>query len=468
MSRWYVFIAGLVLSLSVGIVRAADQPNIVFVLTDNLGYGELGVYGGGALRGAPTPHIDALAGEGLRLTNFNVEAQCTPSRSAIMTGRYAVRSGTHSVPLSGGLDGLTQWEVTIAELLSQAGYATGHFGKWHLGSSEGRFPTDQGFDEWYGISKTTDEAYWPDSAGFQQSGMEPTHVMEGLRGQKSRNLAVYDLEQRRLIDREAVDRTADFMRRQVKAGKPFYAYVPLTQVHFPTLPHPDFAGVTGNGDFADSMVQTDHYVGELLDLVDKLGIRDNTIFVFTSDNGPDPNWPYQGSAGPWTGYYFTHQEGSLRAPFIIRWPGKISSGRVSNEIVHEMDTFVTFARIAGVQVPGDRAIDGVDQLDFFLGEQQKSNRDNVLAFVADRLEAIKWNDWKVELYEQQRDWWTPPAKFGTPKLYNLLADPREEYPETSIRNSWVAHPALERAAKFRHSLVKHPPIPTGTPDPYTP
>jgi arylsulfatase len=298
--------------------------------------------------------------------------------------------------------------------------------------------------------------------------MEPTYIMEGRRGQKSRNLKVYDLEQRRLVDREAVDRTADFMRRQVEKGRPFYAYVPLTQVHFPTLPHPDFAGVTGNGDFADSMVQTDHYVGELLDLVDELGIRDNTIFVFTSDNGPDPNWPYQGSAGPWTGYYFTHQEGSLRTPFIIRWPGKIAAGRVSNEIVHEMDTYVTLARIAGVEVPTDRAVDGVDQLAFFLGEQQQSNRDSVLAFVADRLEAVKWNDWKLELYQRQRDWWSPPVKLGTPKLFNLLADPREEYPQPSIRNSWVAHPALEHAAEFRHSLAKHPPIPTGTPDPYRP
>jgi arylsulfatase len=468
MSRLQVLVAGLVFLLSAGIAQAADKPNIVFVLTDNLGYGELGVYGGGALRGAPTPRIDALAGEGLRLTNFNVEAQCTPSRSAIMTGRYAIRSGTHSVPIGGGMDGLTQWEVTIAELLSQAGYATGHFGKWHLGSNEGRLPTNQGFDEWYGIPKTTDEAYWPHTAGFEESGMEPTYVMEGRRGEESRNLEIYDLEQRRLIDREAVDRTADFIRRKVKAGKPFYAYVPLTQVHFPTLPHPNFVGATGNGDFADSMVQTDHYVGELLDLVDELGIRDNTIFVFASDNGPDANWPHHGSAGPWSGFYFTHQEGSLRAPFIIRWPGRIAAGRVSNEIVHEMDTFTTFASIAGVDVPKDRAIDGVDQTDFFLGKQQHSNRDSVLAFVADRLEAVKWRDWKLELYESQRDWWSPPVKLGTPKLYNLLADPREEYPQPSIRNSWVAHPTLEQAARFRRSLGRYPLIPTGTPDPYSP
>ena len=140
---------------------AGTKPNIVFILMDNLGYGEVGVYGGGITRGAPTPRIDRLAVEGTRLTNFNVEAQCTPSRSAIMTGRFSIRSGTHSVPIGGGLEGLTQWEVTIAELLSGAGYATGAFGKWHLGSEDGRLPNDQGFDEWYGIPRTTDEAFWP-------------------------------------------------------------------------------------------------------------------------------------------------------------------------------------------------------------------------------------------------------------------------------------------------------------------
>ena len=133
----------------------ASKPNIVFILMDNLGYGEPGCYGGGEVRGAPTPRIDKLASEGTRLTNFNVEAQCTPSRSAIMTGRFAIRSGTHSVPLPGTPDGLTQWETTIAEVLSGAGYATAHFGKWHLGSAQGRLPTDQGFDEWFCIPRTT-------------------------------------------------------------------------------------------------------------------------------------------------------------------------------------------------------------------------------------------------------------------------------------------------------------------------
>jgi len=136
--------------------HAQDQPNIILVFLDNFGWGEPGFKGGGIIRGAPTPRLDQLASEGLRLTNFNVEVQCTPSRSAIMTGRYAIRSGNGTVPLGGGVYGLVQWEVTMAEMLSSAGYATGMFGKWHLGRTEGRFPTDQGFDEWYGIPNSTD------------------------------------------------------------------------------------------------------------------------------------------------------------------------------------------------------------------------------------------------------------------------------------------------------------------------
>jgi arylsulfatase A-like enzyme len=154
-------LASLVAAPIAGLAQQAKKPNIVIMLMDNLGYGELGVYGGGILRGAATPRIDALAGEGMRLLNFNVEAQCTPSRSALMTGRFAIRSGTYEVPIGGVPDGLTQWEVTIAQLLSGQGYATGMWGKWHLGSAEARLPTNRGFDEWYGIPRTYDEAMWP-------------------------------------------------------------------------------------------------------------------------------------------------------------------------------------------------------------------------------------------------------------------------------------------------------------------
>ncbi len=427
------FFGGTVLSADIVGAQSSPvgggKPNIVFMLMDNLGYGEVGAYGGGITRGAPTPRIDRLATEATRLTNFNVEAQWTPSRSAFMTGRFSIRSGTHSVPIGGGLEGLTQWEVTIAETLSAAGYATAAFGKWHLGSDQGRLPNDQGFDEWYGIPRTTDEAFWPSQPAAKAAGVAFTHIMEGRKGESSsRELVVYDLDQRRLLDAEITRRTVDFMTRSVALGKPFYVYVPFTQVHFPTLPHPKFAGQTGFGDFPDALAEMDAHAGEILDAIDDLRIRDNTIVVFTSDNGPEASWPWQGSSGPWRGYYFTHLEGSLRVPFIIRWPGRIPAGRVSNEIVHQVDLYPTFAGIAGASVPQDRPIDGVDQADFLLGKSDTSNRDGFPVFVADRLEAVKWRNWKIAFYDEQRDWWSPPVKLGIPKAFDLITDPKEEYP----------------------------------------
>ncbi len=447
---------------------AQQKPNVIFILMDNLGYGEVGCYGGGITRGAETPRIDKLATEGMRLTNFNVEAQCTPSRSAILTGRFSIRSGTHSVPMGGGMDGLTQWEVTIAEKLSGAGYATGHFGKWHLGSTQGRLPNNQGFDEWYGIPRTTDEAFWPSDPVAKRAGIPFEYIMEGRKGEKSRELEVYDLEQRRLIDTEITRRTIDFIKRSVQSGKPFYAYIPFTLVHFPTLPNPKFSGNTGYGDFPDALAEMDSHVGEILDAIDELKINDNTIVVFTSDNGPEATQPWQGSSGPWRGYYFTHMEGSLRTPFIIRWPGKIPAGRVSNEIIHEVDTYTTFLSIAGLSVPKDRHIDGIDQTDFFLGKSEKSNREGFPVFVADRLEAVKWQNWKVVFYDEQRDWWSPPTKLGSPKAFNLITDPKEEYPEKGLQSSWVAGPAVKIVVDFEKSLTQFPPIAPGIADPYVP
>jgi len=450
------------------------QPNIVFILLDNLGYGELGCYGGGMVRGTPTPRADRLAAEGMRLTNFNVEAQCTPSRSAIMTGRYAMRSGTLTVPIGNPAvadprkQGLTQWEITIARLLANAGYNTAHYGKWHLGSIDGRFPNDQGFDEWWGIPRTTDEVFWPGDPGFEKSGVQPQYIMEGRKGELSRKLEIYDLKHRPYLDAEITRRAVEFMKKSVAARRPFYAYLPMTQVHLPSIPHPDFAGRTGLGDFADAVVETDHRLGQILDAIDELGIRDDTIVVFTSDNGPDPTWPWQGSSGPWRGYYFTNMEGSLRVPFLIRWPGKIPAGTVSNEIVHQVDTFTTFAKMAGVDIPKDRAIDGVDQTDFFFGRQKSSNRESVLAFVAERLEAVKWRDWKLTFYEETRDWFGTPQKLTLPKLFNLATDPKEEYPEITLRNTWAMVKCLDVIKQFNESLKKYPAVPEGTPDPYVP
>ncbi len=447
---------------------AGGKPNLVFMFVDNLGYGELGCYGGGITRGAPTPRLDRLAAEGTRLTNFNVEAQSTPSRSALLTGRFAIRSGTHSVPIGEGLDGLTQWERTLPELLSDVGYATALYGKWHLGSSQGRLPNAQGFDEWYGIPRTSDESLWPQNPEAVRLGVPLMQVMQGRKGERSEEVAVYDLDKRRAIDGELTEKTIDFMRRNVKAGKPFYAYVPFTLVHFPTLPNPRFAGRTGNGDFADSVVEMDANAGAILDAIGELGIEDNTIVVFASDNGPEAAYPWQGSSGPWRGYYFTHMEGSLRTPCLVRWPGKVPAGRVSDEIVHQVDFFTTLARIAGAEIPTDRPIDGVDQTEFLLGKSEKSARESFPVFVADRLEGVKWRNWKVVFYDEERDWWTPPQKLGVPKAFNLYQDPKEEYPAAGPVNSWNAQFAMKIVVDIETSLKKYPPIKPGTPDPYRP
>jgi hypothetical protein len=234
-----------------------------------------------------------------------------------------------------------------------------------------------------------------------------------------------------------------------------------SQPHFPTLPNPAFAGKTGNGDWADMLAEMDHNVGQMLEAVDKLGIRDNTIVIFTSDNGGEFVQPWDGWAGPWRGQYFTALEGGIRVPFMISWPGKVPAGRVSNETVHGVDLFPTLAKIAGAKVPSDRAIDGVDQSDFFLGKSEKSNREGFPIWVDDRLQAVKLRNWKLHLYTMT----DPPVKLGVPNLYNLYTDPREEKP---VVDTWVAHPMFKIIGEFEQSLTRYPLIPMGTPDPYDP
>jgi arylsulfatase len=458
-------VGALALLGAVAPAHAADKkPNILFILVDNLGYGELGVYGGGVTRGAATPRIDSLANQGMRFLNMNMETQCTPSRSSLMTGRFSIRSGTYAVPFGGVPEGLTQWEVTIAEALSDAGYTTALYGKWHLGSHDGRLPNDQGFDEWYGIPRTTDESLWSTSDGWSADIVPLEKIMEGKKGEKSVEVKDYDVVQRRLIDAEITKRSVAYMERQAKAGKPFFAYVALTQPHLPSEPNPAFKGKTGNGDWADMLAEMDHNVGQMLDAVDKLGIADNTIVIFASDNGAEFIKPWDGWSGPWRGQYFTALEGGIRVPFMVRWPGKVPAGRVSNEIVHGVDLFATLAKLAGAQVPNDRSMDTVDQSDFFLGKSEKSAREGFPIWCADRLTAVKWRNWKLHFYKQDT-MFDPPVKLGIPFIINLYTDPREEKPTT---DTWVVTPMLKLVGAFQASTKDNPLIPMGTPDPYAP
>ena len=441
------------------------QPNVVLILADNLGWGELGCYGGGTIRGAPTPRIDALALEGTRFLNFNVESDCVPTRSALMTGRHPIRTGAiQSVP-AGLPQGIIPWEKTIAELFSNAGYATAMFGKWHLGDKEGRYPKDKGFDEWYGIPRTTNESMFFDSIGYDESIVDPPYVMEGIKGKPAEKKELYDLEMRRKIDGVLTQRSCEFIVRNANK-KPFFLYVPLTQLHFPTLPHRDFEGISKYGDFADSLIEMDARVGQIIDAIDQNNLTENTIFIFASDNGPEYRRPWRGSAGMWTGTYHTAMEGALRVPLIIRWPNKIPAGKVTNEIIHMVDLFPTLAQIAKLEVPKDRIIDGIDQSEFILGKQEKSNRDGFVYYIKTELRAAKWRDWKMHFV------WEVEPNAGanhleTPYLFNVVQDPKEES-DVNTTQGWVRGPIRKMVINFQNSLKEYPPIPPGAPDNFQP
>lgn len=469
----------LLLALALSSAAHADgKPNIVLLFADNFGYGELGSYGGGITRGAPTPRLDALAREGTRLTNFNVEPSCTPSRSALMVGRHPIRDGTYSVPVDGKPYGLVPWSVTIARLLSRAGYATALYGKWHLGDSEGRYPNDQGFDEWYGIPNSSDESIWPQDPNFDSRFAHFEYVMEGRKGEKTAKVKLYDAEARREIDGELTDRTIDFIQRSVKAGKPFFVYVPFTQPHMPTEASKAFTGKTGNGPFADMLAEMDFNAGRILDALSALGADKDTIVIFSSDNGPEETIPWRGWAGPWTGTYVTAMEGSLRVPFIIRWPGKIPADRVSNEMVHEVDLFPTLGRIGGAETPTDRAIDGVDESDFLTGKQETSAREWFPVFQAGGaagapdLYAMKWRHYKLHMIWQERQY-DSPQRLPVPRLIDLYDNPQERPEETMgesaiVTHAWVLHAMFSYLNQFQASLKTFPPIAPGAPDSYAP
>jgi arylsulfatase len=455
-------------SLRPALAADAMRPNIVLVLLDNVGWGELGSYGGGALRGAPTPNMDRLAGEGMRLTNFNVEASCTPTRSALMTGRFSVRSGT----LRSGASGLVSWEVTLPELLKKQGYATAHYGKWHLGDGEGRYPTNFGFDEWYGIPRSSGEAAQELSPGYDPKVTSPQFVMQGIAGKPSTNVKAYDLAARRAIDPELIDKAIAFAARESSAKKPFFAYVPLTQIHYPSLPSSAYAGKTGFGDFADSMVQTDDLVGKLVQAIDQMGIGKNTVIIVASDNGPEYRRPWRGTAGPWSGTYHTMMEGGLRAPAIVRWTGTIKPA-VSDGIVHAVDLFTTLAHLGGAKIPTDRPIDGVDQFAFFTGESSKSAREGFPIYIEGELYGAKWRDWKYHIIWQP-DPAKPVERPARPYVFNVTIDPKEESPRgfagdpRQFEDDWAKEPMLKILSDMKTSLISNPPFPFDAPVDYVP
>jgi arylsulfatase len=446
------------------------RPNILFFHVDNLGFGELSCYSGGPFRGVDTTRIDAFAREGFRLTNYCPESQCTPSRSALLTGRHAIRSGTHSVPFGApGGWGLVAWERTIADLLSPAGYACAAYGKWHVGEGPGRWPTDKGFQEWYGPPRTYDEALWPADPWYDPGRDPVSRMLEARQGEAGVvEGAQLTLDVRRDCDLEYLRRAEAHIRRSVESGAPFFVYFNHSLMHLPVIPREAFKGRTRQGDWADSLAELDADFGQLLDLLDALGVADDTLVVFAGDNGPEEVLLWRGSPGYWEGSYFAGGEGNLRTPCIVRWPGRVLRDHVSDEIMHITDWFPTLLRAAGVEPPSDRVIDGMNQMQWLTGQGPGSAREGYIYWMGQEMYGAKWRNFKLVLVDQ-RYMTDPPARLATPRLINLTIDPQEREPHSlPYGHSWTVAHFNRLFADYAASVAREPLIPAGARLDYVP
>lgn len=439
--------------------QAVNKPNIVVMMTDNQGYGDLNIYGG--VR-ADTPHIDKLAAEGVQFMDFQVEPGCTQTRAAFMTGRMPIRSGTDGFVVPGEPGGLHPKEVTIAELMKGAGYATANYGKWHLGESPDRFPHTQGFDEWYGIANTSIPID-PNFPGINTEWLFPQKVLEAKAGEEAKVVREMDLEYRGLVDRDLTERSVDFIKRNASARTPFFLLTTFINPHHPVIPHPDFKGKSKGGAYTDVLMEIDHNINQVLTVIDEAGIRDNTIVIYFSDNGPtrySPEPDQNGDNGPWSGELGSAWEGGLRTVGMMRWPGKIRENWRSNEMFHVMDFFTTLGKIVGADIPTDRPIDGFDQTDFLLGKQNESARDHRLVFYQGHFAAIRWKHYKSHFvtYARYKSLSSAAEDHGQiPLIYNLRADPKELVDIFGASGGTpLFQPMAAQAAQYFRSFREHP------------
>ncbi len=481
------------LSLAAAIVTASilgpafaqeKKPNVVFILADNVGYGDLGPYGGGELRGAPTPRIDELAREGLKLTQFLVEPACTPSRAALMTGQYSIRNGLSLIIIPGSDATLSARAYTMGDMFHGLGYAAAIFGKWHLGGEPQSLPTAHGFDEFYGIPPdiSWDSATYVDTEALTHSFdalrdvllAKGPHMVESTLGGPLHELEPYTPEVRAEIDNVLTDKSIDFMKREHAAGKPFFLYLPFSMGHAPNLPSKAFAGKSRIGDYGDKMMEGDFHVGQILDALKDLGIDDDTIVIFASDNGPwgevprefgNQGTPDMGNSGPFRGELGEVTEGSIRTFAFVRWPGHVKPDTTSYAMFSIMDFMPTLASIVGGKMPTDRPIDGVDQSDVLFGKSAVGHRDSLLSFIGPQLVAARWKQWRIYFTDIEPTGIGPQrlpgmessnaSMAGYPKVFNIEMDPHEDLDVAGLFG-WVADPALEAVRKYEELVKKYP------------
>jgi arylsulfatase len=475
----------------------ADRPNILVIWGDDIGITNLSCYSDG-LMGYRTPNIDRIADEGMRFTDSYGEQSCTAGRSAFITGQSVYRTGLSKVGLPGAEQGMQAEDPTIAELLKPLGYATGQFGKNHLGDRDEHLPTAHGFDEFFGnlyhlnAEEEPEHPDYPDPEHYprfrERFGPRGVLRCKVTRSGKHKIEDTGPLTRKRMetIDDEIVAAATDFIERQHKARKPFFAWVNTTHMHFRTHPKRRSVGQAGRwqSPYHDTMVDHDKLVGKLLDTIDKLGIAGDTIVVYSTDNGVHMNtWP-DGGMTPFRSEKNTNWEGAFRVPFVIRWPGKIAAGVVSNEIVSHLDWLPTFLAAAGEPeikeklVDGHTAgektfkvhLDGYDLLPYLTGEVAESPRNDFFYFSDDGdLVAFRYDNWKVVFMQQRMPgtlalWGEPFVATRIPYLYNLRTDPYERANVTSntywdwyMDRVFLLVPAQSIVGEFLNTFVDFPP-----------
>jgi arylsulfatase len=418
--RIFAFIALLASSAAI----AQDRPNILVIWGDDIGQSNISAYTFG-LMGYRTPNIDRIAKEGMMFTDSYGEQSCTAGRSSFIMGQSVFRTGLSKVGLPGAENGMREEDPTIAGLLKAQGYVTGQFGKNHLGDRDEHLPTNHGFDEFFGnlyhlnAEEEPENADYPDPAEYPnfRERFGPRGVIKSSADGRIEDTGPLTKKRMETVDDETIDAALNFIDRAVKSDQPFFVWWSGTRMHFRTHLKPESRGLSGQDEYSDGMVEHDMHVGELLKKVDELGIADNTIVFYSTDNGPHMNtWP-DAAMTPFQGEKNTNWEGGWRVPAMVRWPGKIEAGSVSNEVVHHMDWLPTFVAAAGepeikekLKKGGVRAIgrsykvhlDGYNILPMLTGETAKSPRQEIFYFSdTGDLTALRYGDWKAIFLEQK-------------------------------------------------------------------
>ncbi|MFT5443252.1 MAG: arylsulfatase A-like enzyme [Myxococcota bacterium] len=480
--------SGIVVAVCIAVVAiaapsfAADtkRPNILVIWGDDIGMWNISAYHRGML-GSRSPNIDRIAKEGAMFTDYYAEQSCTAGRSAFVTGQHPLRTGLLKVGMPGATSGLQAEDPTIAELLKPQGYATGHFGKNHLGDKDEFLPSNHGFDEFFGnlyhlnAEEEPETNFYPKDPAFHER-YAPRGVIHSYADGKIEDTGPLSRKRMETADQEFADAAVDFIDRAHKADKPFFVWFNSTRMHVWTRLAKKWEGSSGYGLYADGMMEHDHHVGQLLGKLDELGIDDNTIVIYTTDNGSQTGTYPDGGVEPFRGEKGTTWEGGFRVPAMIKWPGVVEPGRVINDVMNHQDWLPTLLTAAGVpdvvaklkkgHTAGGKKykvhIDGVDQSELIAGTGP-GKRETVFFFDDNaNLNAIRWRDWKIH-FATMKDWSSGRQPVVFPIVMNLRTDPFETsmdsglYARFMADQLWLFVPMQEVVGQWLGTFREFPP-----------